>query len=381
MQKLPLWPTLAGMTELSRQVLDRSQCLVIKIGSALLVDERGLRRDWLSGLADDVAWLRSQGKQVVLVSSGSIALGRRQMGLPRGPLPLDEAQAAAAVGQISLAQAYADELARRGLSAGQVLVTLEDSRVRSRYLNSRATLGALLDHGVVPIVNENDTVATDEIRFGDNDRLAAQIALTCGADCLILLSDVDGLYTADPRHDPAAQHLARIDSITPEIEALAGDPGPDAKGGMRTKLMAARTAMQAGAAMAIMRGDTLRPVSALREGARTTWFVGTETPKSARKKWIAGMKPQGRVTIDDGAQAALARGRSLLAAGVTGVEGHFGRGECVEVVHRGRVLAHGLCSYGSAQARQVAGLHSDEIARLLGEPPRAAFINRDNLAL
>ena len=229
------------MTELSRDILERSQCLVIKVGSALLVDESGLRRSWLSSLIEDVAALRREGKQVVLVSSGSIALGRRQMGLAKGPLPLDEAQAAAAVGQISLAQAYADELAGRGLRAGQVLVTLEDSRVRTRYLNSRATLGALLDHGIVPIVNENATVATDEIRFGDNDRLAAQIALTCGADCLILLSDVDGLYTADPRHDPAAQHFPLIDAITPEIEALAGDPGPDAKGGMKTKLMAART--------------------------------------------------------------------------------------------------------------------------------------------
>ncbi len=369
------------MTELSRDILERSQCLVIKVGSALLVDESGLRRSWLSSLIEDVAALRREGKQVVLVSSGSIALGRRQMGLAKGPLPLDEAQAAAAVGQISLAQAYADELAGRGLRAGQVLVTLEDSRVRTRYLNSRATLGALLDHGIVPIVNENDTVATDEIRFGDNDRLAAQIALTCGADCLILLSDVDGLYTADPRHDPAAQHFPLIDAITPEIEALAGDPGPDAKGGMKTKLMAARTAMQAGAAMVITRGEALQPISALREGARATWFVGHETPKSARKKWIAGMKPQGRITIDDGAASALARGRSLLAAGVTAVTGDFERGDCVEVVHRGRVLGHGLCSYGAAQAQRVAGLHSDEIARLLGEPPRSAFINRDNLTL
>ncbi|MFS4437758.1 glutamate 5-kinase [Paracoccaceae bacterium GXU_MW_L88] len=369
------------METLSQDRLSRASRVVIKIGSALLVGPDGLRRDWLAGLVEDVAMLRAEGKQVILVSSGSIALGRREMGLPAGDLQLEAAQAAAAVGQIHLAQAYTDRLATHALKAAQILVTLEDSRIRSRYLNSRSTLAALLDHGIVPIVNENDTVATDEIRFGDNDRLAAQIALTASADCLFLLSDVDGLYTADPRHDPSAKHIPTITEITPEIDALAGEAGPGAKGGMKTKLMAARIAMQAGAAMAIMKGEVMRPISALRDGARASWFVGHETPKSARKNWIAGMKPHGKITIDEGAARALEAGRSLLAAGVSDVAGQFSRGDCVEVIHAGRVLGHGLTSYDAAQARAIAGRQSADIAVILGGPARGALIHRDNLVL
>lgn len=269
--------------------------LVVKIGSALLVDrDRGLKIDWLRALAEDVAAARARGTQVILVSSGSIALGRGVLGLPWGALTLDQSQAAAAVGQIRLARAYEEVLAPHAITTGQVLVTLEDTEDRRRYLNSRATMETLLSLGVVPIVNENDTVATDEIRFGDNDRLAAQIAVTVGADQLVLLSDVDGFYSANPKEDPAATRFDLVERITPAIEAMAGDPVSGlSKGGMKTKLMAAKTAVAGGCAMAIMEGSVLRPLSALARGASRTWFLPEGDPQAARKRWIAAMKPRG----------------------------------------------------------------------------------------
>lgn len=357
--------------------------LVVKVGSALLVDAHGLRGDWLRALCDDVAEWRARGCDVVLVSSGSIALGRRVLDLPAGALPLEQAQAAAAVGQIRLARAYEEALAPHGVTTAQVLLTLEDSADRRRYLNSRATMQTLLSLGVVPIVNENDTVATDEIRFGDNDRLAAQIAVTCGADQLLLLSDVDGLYTANPKTDPAARHLPVIAHLTPEIEAMGGDPVSGlSKGGMKTKLMAARTAIAGGCAMAIAEGSVLRPLSAVATGARCSWFLPESDPQTARKRWIAAMKPKGALVVDAGAVAALGRGKSLLPAGVRTVIGDFGRGDPVAITGpAGETLATGLCRYTADEARRIAGHRSARIEELLGYPGRAALVHRDDMAL
>ncbi len=359
--------------------------VVVKIGSALLVSaETGLLRvGWLEELAADVAALRAEGKQVVLVSSGSIALGRRVLGLPGSELALEQSQAAAAVGQIRLARAYETVLAPHGITTAQVLVTLEDSENRRRYLNSRRTLGTLLDMGVVPIVNENDTVATDEIRYGDNDRLAAQVASMAGADVLVLLSDVDGLYTANPREDAGARRLDVVRAITPEIEAMAGGTGSAlSRGGMKTKLIAARTATRAGCAMAITLGAVPRPLKALRDGAACTWFEPDEDPHAARKRWISGMKPRGRLTVDAGAVAALGRGKSLLPAGVVAVEGEFSRGDPVSVVGpAGQLVAKGLAGYDAKEARIIMGQRSGRIAELLGHAGRAALVHRDDLAL
>ena len=304
------------MAALTLPDLSQAKRLVIKIGSALLVDEDGLRERWLTGLAQDVAELSARGTGVVIVSSGSIALGRRVLGLSTGALPLEQSQAAAAVGQIRLARAYEQALGPHGVITAQVLVTLEDTADRRRYLNARATLQTLMGLGSVPIVNENDTVATDEIRFGDNDRLAAQIAVTIGADQLVLLSDVDGLYTANPKTDSSARHLPVIPHITPEIEAMAGDPVSGlSKGGMKTKLMAAKTAVAAGCALAIAEGIVPRPLSALQTGARSTWFLPEGDPQAARKRWIGAMKPRGELFVDAGAVLALQSGKSLLPAG------------------------------------------------------------------
>ncbi len=358
--------------------------VVVKIGSALLVsaDTGRPRADWLAGLAEDVADLRAAGKGVIIVSSGSIALGRSALGLPDGPLPLERSQAAAAVGQIRLAQAWETALAPHGLTTAQVLVTLEDSENRRRYLNSRRTFETLLELEVVPIVNENDTVATDEIRFGDNDRLAAQVASMAGADILVLMSDVDGLYTADPRADPTARRLDSVARLTPEIEAMAGGAGTaHSSGGMRTKLMAARVATGAGCAMAIAKGGVARPIRAIVEGAPCTWFEPQGDPKAARKRWITAMKPKGRLAIDAGAVAALGRGKSLLAAGVTGVTGEFHRGDPVEIAGpNGAVVAKALAGYDAAEARLIMGHRSDRISALLGYPGRAALVHRDDMA-
>ncbi len=359
--------------------------LVVKIGSALLVDaETGkLRQDWLTSLASDVARIKARGTDVILVSSGSIALGRGVLDLPLTSLALEQSQAAAAVGQIQLARAYEEALAPHGITAGQVLVTLEDSEDRRRYLNSRATMETMLGFGVIPIVNENDTIATDEIRYGDNDRLAAQVAVTIGADQLILLSDVDGLYTANPKINSAAKHIDYVDKITPEIEAMAGDAGSGlSKGGMITKVIAARIATEAGCAMAITLGTSLYPLGKLENGSRATWFAAQTDPQAARKRWIASMKPRGTVTIDAGAKDALARGKSLLPAGVTQIHGSFGRGDLVAIEDdTGALQGQGLIRYTSAEARQIMGRRSADIVAVLGYEGRAALIHRDDMVL
>lgn len=359
--------------------------LVVKIGSALLVDRHDgtLRDDWLRSLAADVAWLKGLGKDVILVSSGSIALGRGVLGLPATELPLEQSQAAAAVGQIRLARAYEDALAPHAITTAQVLVTLEDSSNRRRYLNSRATMETLLGLNVVPIVNENDTIATDEIRYGDNDRLAAQVAVTVGADCLILLSDVDGYYTANPTIDPTAKRYDVIDQITPKIEAMAGDAGSGlSKGGMKTKLMAAKMATAAGCAMAITEGSPLNPLKYLQNGAPSTWFTAQLDPQAARKRWIAAMKPRGEITIDAGAAQALRNGKSLLPAGIASVQGEFGRGDPVAILgpdaHK---LGQGLTRYTATEAQAIKGCKSTQIEAVLGYSGRAALIHRDDMAL
>lgn len=358
--------------------------LVVKIGSALLVDRNSgaLRADWLQALADDVARLRKRGTDVILVSSGSIALGRSVLELPAQELSLEQSQAAAAVGQIKLAGAYERALEKHGLKAAQVLVTLEDSLDRRRYLNSRATLEQLLSLGVVPIVNENDTVATDEIRYGDNDRMAAQVAVTAGADQLILLSDVDGFYTANPTEDPEAKRFEVIHAITPEIEAMAGDAGSGlSKGGMKTKLMAAKAATAAGCDMAVTEGSTLHPIAALEAGAPATWFVAQGDPQQKRKAWIAAMKPKGRVMIDAGAVRALKTGSSLLPAGVASVSGSFLRGDPVEVTDEaGKILGQGLTRYDAGDAGKICRLRTDQIEGVLGYPARGPLIHRDDMA-
>lgn len=374
---------MASLT-VERPDLGAARRLVVKIGSALLVDGKGgLRGDWLRALAADVAGAKARGSDVILVSSGSIALGRGVLGLPKGALSLDQSQAAASVGQIRLARAYEEALAPHGLTAGQVLVTLEDTEDRRRYLNSRATMQTLLGLGVVPIVNENDTVATDEIRYGDNDRLAAQIAVTVGADQLILLSDVDGFYSANPKEDPTARRFDIVERITPEIEAMAGDPVSGlSKGGMKTKLMAAKTAVSGGCAMAIMEGSVERPLSALTAGAACTWFLPQGDPQAARKRWIAAMKPRGEVVLDAGAVAALMQGKSLLPAGVTGVTGAFGRGDAVAILGPdGAARGVGLIRYTGDEARAIAGRRSGDIEGILGYAGRGPMVHRDDMAL
>jgi glutamate 5-kinase len=376
--------TLTHAPKMAAPDIRAAKRLVVKIGSALLVDRKtGLNQSWLSALALDVVEAKARGTDVVLVSSGSIALGRKVLGLPDGVLTLEQSQAAAAVGQIRLARAYEEALAPHGITTGQILVTLEDTEDRRRYLNSRATMETLLGLGVVPIVNENDTVATDEIRYGDNDRLAAQIAVTAGADQLVLLSDVDGFYTANPKEDPTATRFDVVDTITPDIEAMAGDPISGlSKGGMKTKLLAAKTAVAGGCAMAIMEGSMLRPLKALAEGAARTWFVAQGDPQLARKRWINAMKPRGELVLDAGAVTALRAGKSLLPAGVTRVTGTFGRGEPVSILSPdGVVLGKGLVRYTAVEAKLIAGHRSGEIAAILGYQGRAALVHRDDMVM
>ena len=366
--------------------LQQSRRLIIKIGSALLVDEDegAIHHARLEGLAKDVADLRAGGTEVMIVTSGAIAVGRRYLGFADGALKLEEKQAAAACGQIRLAHAYQQALAGHDITVAQILLTIDDTEERRRYLNARNTINTLLAAGAVPVINENDSVATAEIRIGDNDRLAARVAAMMSADTLLLLSNIDGLYSADPSRDPNAEWIPRVDAITPEIEAMAGAVvSADASGGMPTKIAAARIAMAAGCHMVIARGDMDRPVAALKNGARSTWFVAKATPRAARKQWIAGsLQPRGALTIDAGAEAALAAGRSLLPAGVSAVEGEFQRGEAVTVRDAaGNLLGRGLCAYSAVDARRIRGHKTGEIEAILGYRGRDAIIHRDDLVL
>ena len=360
--------------------------LVIKIGSALLVEAQSgrVRRGWLDALADDVAACRARGQEILIVSSGAIALGCRHLGLAPGRLKLEEKQAAAAIGQVRLAHAYQESLARHDITAAQVLLTLEDTEARRRHLNARGTLANLLRLGAVPVINENDTVATEEIRVGDNDRLAARVAQMMSADTLVLLSDIDGLYSADPRRQPSARHIPEIPTIDARIEAMAGTaPKGYAAGGMATKLAAARIAYGAGCRTVIADGRPPGPLAAMAAGARCSWFLPRAEPLTARKRWISGaLRPAGTLAIDDGARAALAEGKSLLPAGVTAVEGAFQRGEAVVVRDRdGCEVARGLSAYSDADARRIMGHKSRDIEGLLGYRGRDEMIHRDDLVM
>jgi glutamate 5-kinase len=366
--------------------LAQARRIVVKVGSALLVDgESGrVNRAWLESLVEDLLRLRRRGQRVILVSSGAIALGRRRLGLKHGTLRLEESQAAAAVGQIRLAHAYKELLESHEVSVAQVLLTLEDSEHRRRYLNARATLDALLELGALPVINENDTVATAEIRYGDNDRLAARVAQMTGADCLVLLSDVEGLYSADPNKHPHARFIREVRQITAEIEAMAGRSASSVgSGGMGAKIVAAKIAVAAGCHMCIAAGAYRHPLRRLEEGADCTWFVPTATPAGARKQWIAGtLRPAGAITIDAGALRALLEGRSLLPAGVTGARGRFDRGDTVSVLTaEGVEVARGIIAYSDADAARIMGRKSSEIAELLGFRGRDEMIHRDDLVL
>ena len=360
--------------------------LIVKIGSALLIEEATgqVRRGWLEALAEDVAALRARGVQAAIVSSGAVAIGRGRLALAKNALKLEEKQAAAAAGQIELARAYQDILGRHGMTVAQVLLTPSDTEERRRHLNARATMETLFRLGAVPLINENDTVATEEIRFGDNDRLAARVAQMISADTLVLLSDIDGLYTADPRRDPAATLVPEVAAIGPEIERMAGPAAAGySSGGMVTKLAAAKIAVAAGCRMVIAAGKADHALAAIDRGARCTWFLAAANPRTARKRWIAAhLTPAGALIVDAGAQKALAAGKSLLPAGVAAVEGGFERGDAVELrALDGRRIGCGLAAYSAGDARLIAGHKTAEIAALLGYRGRDEMIHRDDLAL
>jgi glutamate 5-kinase len=360
--------------------------IVVKVGSSLLIDSEAgeVRASWLAALATDLADLHKQGRELLIVSSGSIALGRSRLRLPRGPLKLEESQGAAAVGQIALARIWSEVLGNHGIGAGQVLVTLQDTEERRRYLNARSTIAKLLEWRAIPIINENDTVATNEIRYGDNDRLAARVATMATADLLILLSDIDGLYDAPPADRAAAKLIPIVESVTSEIEAMAGDAGSElSRGGMRTKIEAAKIATTGGTHMLIASGKIKHPLQAIADGGHCTWFLTPANPVTARKRWIAGsLEPRGTLTIDAGAVSALRGGKSLLPAGVIRVEGHFARGDAVLV--RGpdlHEIGRGLVAYDAEDAEKIKGRSSADIVAILGISGRAEMIHRDDLVI
>ena len=366
--------------------LSAAKRVVVKVGSALLVDahQGRLNRQWLAGFAADVARLRRRGQEVILVSSGAIALGRRHLGLGPGKLKLEESQAAAAVGQIRLAHAYKELLDEYAITVAQILLTLGDTEQRRRYLNARGTMNTLLSLGAVPVINENDSVATAEIRYGDNDRLAARVAQMVGADCLVLLSDIDGLYSANPNDHPDAKFIPRVFEITPEIEAMAGGAGSQmGSGGMQTKIAAAKIAVAAGCHLCIAKGAHRQPLKRIEDGARCTWFVPSSTPLAMRKQWIAGtLKPLGEIFVDEGAVRALKSGKSLLPAGVTRAAGRIERGDTVSIVGPDGVeVARGICAYSDADAARIAGRKSGEIEGVLGFRGRDEMVHRDDLVL
>jgi glutamate 5-kinase len=360
--------------------------IVVKVGSSLLVDRTAgaLKQAWLDALVEDIAGLHARGADMLVVSSGSIALGRTMLGLPKGALRLEDSQAAASVGQIALARAWSQALHAKGIIAGQVLLTLHDTEERRRYLNARETLSRLAGMRVIPVINENDTVATNEIRYGDNDRLAARVATMASADLLILLSDIEGLYTAPPKDDPDAKLIPVVERVTPAIEAIAGGAASElSRGGMRTKIEAARIATQAGAHMVIADGRVKHPIARVAAKAPCTWFLTPSTPMQARKVWIGGtLETKGWITIDAGAARALAGGASLLPAGVTRVEGVFSRGDCVTILdERGAEIGRGLIAYDALHAERIRGRNSRDIAEILGMSGRAEMIHRDDMAL
>lgn len=360
--------------------------LVVKVGSSLLVDSDGgrLRDTWLSSLAEDIANLHRNKRDVLVVSSGAIALGRAVLKLPPGPLKLEDSQAAAAVGQIALARTWSEVLGRHGITAGQVLVTLQDTEERRRYLNARSTIGKLLEWRAVPVINENDTVATNEIRYGDNDRLAARVATMASADLLVLLSDVDGLYDAPPADNANAKLVPVVEYITPGIEAMAGAAGSElSRGGMQTKIEAARIATHGGTHMVIASGHVSYPLKAIAGGARCTWFLTPANPITSRKKWIAGaLEPRGVLTIDAGAVAALHSGKSLLPAGVIQVDGSFARGDAVIIRGPdGSEVGRGLVAYDAQDAVKIKGRPSADILSILGFAGRAEMVHRDDLVV
>ena len=360
--------------------------IVVKIGSTLLIDGQSgqLKSDWLAALVSDLAGLASAKREIMVVSSGAIALGRRLLELSAGRLKLEESQAAAAIGQIALARAWSESLDFHGLTTGQILLTLGDTEERRRYLNARSTIATLLKFGAVPVINENDTVATTEIRYGDNDRLAARVATMMGADLLILLSDVEGLYSAPPATDPDAKFVPLVERITPEIEAMAGSAGSElSRGGMRTKIEAGIIATSAGTNMVIASGKPLHPLLKISQGAACTWFLAEANPVTARKKWISGgLETHGALTIDDGAIKALRSGKSLLPAGVRHVEGRFQRGDAVAIKSpSGEEIGRGLVAYDRADAERIVGRNSREIEATLGFAGRSEMIHRDDMAL
>jgi glutamate 5-kinase len=360
--------------------------IVVKVGSALLIDQAAgeVKAAWLSALAADVAALHKQGKDVLIVSSGSIALGRSRLKLPRGTLKLEESQAAAAVGQIELARIWSEVLGAHGIGTGQILVTLQDTEERRRYLNARSTIGKLLEWRAVPVINENDTVATNEIRYGDNDRLAARVATMTSADLLILLSDIDGLYTAPPGANPNAKLIPVVERVTADIEAMAGAAESEfSRGGMRTKIEAAKIATSSGTHMLIASGKIEHPLKTIADGGRCTWFLTPANPVTARKRWIAGsLEPKGTLVIDAGAVKALRAGKSLLPAGVVRIEGQFARGDAVVVRGPdGHEIGRGLVAYDADNAEKIKGYSSSEAATILGVPGRAEMIHRDDLVV
>ena len=360
--------------------------IVVKVGSSLLVDSGAgkLKEAWLASLADDIAKLHKEKRDVLVVSSGAIALGRAVLKLPKGALKLEDSQAAAAVGQIALARRWTEVLGKHGIVAGQVLVTLGDTEERTRYLNARSTIGKLLEWRSVPVINENDTVATTEIRYGDNDRLAARVATMASADLLVLLSDVDGLYDSPPAKNAKAKHIPLVPRITREIEAMAGEAASDhARGGMRTKIEAGKIATTAGVHMVIASGHVDNPLAAIAAGGRSTWFLTPANPVTARKKWIAGsLEPKGTLTIDAGAVAALRRGKSLLPAGVVRVDGAFGRGDAVVIRGPdGAEVGRGLVGYDAEDAVKIIRKSSSDIMLILGIAGGAEMVHRDDLVL
>jgi glutamate 5-kinase len=364
--------------------LATSRRIVVKVGSALLVDQKTgtIKAAWLSSLIDDIADLKVKGADIILVSSGAIALGRRSLGLPAGKLKLEQKQAAAAVGQIALAQAWAEALRLRNIVAAQVLVTLTDTEERRRYLNARATLSTLLEQGAVPVINENDTVATTEIRYGDNDRLGARVASMMSADALVLLSDIDGLYSAPP-NQAGATFIPEVLAITPEVEAMAGKPVSGVgSGGMITKIEAGKIALSGGCHMVIASGHELHPLGRIINGERCTWFVAEANALQSRKRWIAGtLQPVGHLIVDDGAKAALDKGKSLLPAGVTKVEGNFSRGDTVSIMLGQKEFARGLVAYDAADARKIIGLKSADVEKLVGADRGSELVHRDDLVM